>query len=47
MNNVVMSSLPSEAEARKILDDKRPGEKVMESYLLVELGRSETAAGRE
>ena len=33
MSHVVMSSLPSEAEARKILADKRPGEKVMESFL--------------
>ena len=39
MNNVVMSSLPSEAEARKILDDKRPGEKVMESYLVHRKGQ--------
>ena len=29
-----MSSLPSEAEARKILADKRPGEKVKDSFLI-------------
>jgi len=31
-----MSSLPSEAEARKILADKRPGEKVKDSFLAIE-----------
>jgi hypothetical protein len=33
VSHVVMSSLPSEAEARKILDDERPGEKVKDSFL--------------
>ena len=29
----MMSSLPSEAEARKILDDERSGQAVMEDFL--------------
>ena len=33
MSHVVMSSLPSEAEARKILDDERSGQAVMEDFL--------------
>ena len=37
---VVMSSLPSEAEARKILADKRSGQAVMDDYL-----KSQAASG--
>ena len=33
MRHVVMSSLPSEAEARKILDDERSGQAVMDDFL--------------
>ena len=33
MSYVVMSSLPSEAEARKILADERSGQAVMEDFL--------------